>query len=197
VSTAATDAPSRAAALVSLFCTPVDAFARFAGVDPAAVPEPSRGLLDHTSHMTVVMERFHRQLLGLRVVARRDEPGDLHAWYAREILLVTAAGTPVQHGIVRIDLRQVGADTAARIRAAAEPLGRVLIEAGLLREVRRVQLLRVEPGPRLAAVTGMAGERGTVMYGRVADIALAGKAEPAVELLEIVVPPVHAAPAPA
>jgi hypothetical protein len=188
VSTAATDALSRAAALVSLFCTPVDAFARFRAVAPDLVPEPCRGLLDHTSHMTVVMERFHGQLLHLRVVARRDEPGDLHAWYAREILLVTATGTPVQHGIVRIDLRQVGADTAARIRAAAEPLGRVLIEAGLLREVRRVQLLRVQPGPRLLAVTGMDGDRGAVTYGRVADIALAGKAEPAVELLEIVVP---------
>lgn len=188
VSTVATDAFARAAALVSLFAKPVESFARLQPVPAADVPEPYRGLLDHDSHMTVVMERFHRQPLTLRVVARVDERGVPGAWYAREILLVDGAGMPVQHGIVRIDLGQVGAETAARIRAATEPLGKVLIEAGLLRQVRRVELLRVEPGPRLAAVMGLEPGDTPVTYGRVADIALSGKAEPAVELLETVVP---------
>ena len=188
VSTAATDAFARAAALVTLFAKPVESFASLEPVLPSAVPEPYRSLLDHDSHMTVVMERFHRQTLALRVLARIDERVDPAAWYAREILLVDAAGAPVQHGIVRIDLAQVGAETAARIRAATEPLGKVLIDAGLLRQVRRVEILRVEPGPRLASVMGIDPGEKTGTYGRVADISLSGKAEPAVELLETVVP---------
>lgn len=185
----ATDACSRASSLVAPLCRPVEDFARFQELDAAQVPEPYRSLLDHHDHMTVVMERFHRQSLGLRVVARIDERADPRSRYTREILLVDARGEPVQHGIVRIDLAKVGPETAMRIRAAREPLGRVLIEAGLLRRVERVHLLRVDAGPRLAALLGIGHGVERVSYGRVADIALSGEAVPAVELLEIVAPP--------
>lgn len=188
VAPAAADAVSRAERLVALVCRPVGAFARFTAVTANEVPSPERELLDHTSHMTVVMERYHSRELELRVVARiTDRPGS-DEWYAREIMLVDRSGRPVQHGIVRIDLAQVDADTARRIRAATEPLGHVLIDAGLLRDVRGVALLRLEAGPRLAALVGIDDTPAPVLYGRVADIALSGNAAPAVELLETVVP---------
>lgn len=190
------DPVARAVALVQLFCSRDD-FGGLRSVTSADVPEPARTLLDHRSHMTVAMERFHGGDVRLRVVARAEEgcgnrPHD--GWYAREILLETQAGTIVQHGIVRIDLSHLDQHAAAAIREARRPLGRILIEAGMLREVHAVKLLEIMPGPHLQQVLRLKGlgsaETAAVMpvYGRVADIQLDGR--PAVELLEIVAPAV-------
>jgi hypothetical protein len=189
------DPVSRAAALVKLFCS-LDDFGGLRSVSPNDVPEPARTLLDHRSHMTVAMERFHGGDVRLRVVAQADATGSqpLSAgWYAREILLETQAGKIVQHGIVRIDLAHLGPETAAAIREARRPLGRILIDAGMLREVHDVRLLEIVPGPRLQTLfAGLADARAAPIaaarpvYGRVADIQLDGL--PTVELLEIVAP---------
>jgi hypothetical protein len=181
----------RATALVQLVCTPAE-FGLIKSVPAERVPEPARTLLDHRSHMTVAMERFYGGDVRLRVVARLNEqPAALpnNDWYAREILLETEAGTIVQHGIVRIDLTHLAATTAAAIRAARRPLGRILIEAGMLREVHGVSLLHLVPGPHLRKLLGSgAGDDPAAvnsLHGRVAAIELDGR--PAVELLEIVV----------
>jgi chorismate-pyruvate lyase len=181
----------RALRLVRLFCPAVEDFATLTAVAPEAVPAPYRELLDHTNHMTVVMEQFHGEPPQLQVVARwLPEAGRRGDWYAREILLRSAAGKVWQQGIVRIDLDQIDPATAALIRQARLPLGRVLINAGLLREVQHVALVKVVPGRHLATLFG--GESGRVpagsraTYGRVAEISLGGV--PAVELLEIVAP---------
>ena len=189
------DPVQRAAALVELFCR-LDDFGQLRSVSSNDVPEPSRTLLDHRSHMTVAMERFHGGDVRLRVVSQADSTGaqSPHSgWYAREILLETQAGTIVQHGIVRIDLSHLGSETAAAIRGARRPLGRILIDAGMLREVHGVRLLEIVPGPRLQTLfAGLADARAAPIaaarpvYGRVADIQLDGL--PAVELLEIVAP---------
>ena len=183
----------RAEELVRLFAEPGPGFATFRNVDRAEVPEPDRTLLDHTSHMTVAMEGHHGAPLGLRVVARGPDTGtsaDQSPWYAREILLLSPQGALVQYGIVRINLDHVDRTTAAAIRAGRIPLGRVLINAGLLREVHDVSLLEVRPGPRLASLFGGLPKPGVPSpptFGRVAEISLGG--HPAVELLEVVVPP--------
>ena len=125
------------------------------------------------------------------------EHGPNDGWYAREILLETPAGKIVQHGIVRIDLTHLDAPTARAIREGRQPLGRILIEAGMLRDVHGVKLLEIMPGPHLqdlfrltvpgpAGIARTAGMAGAPVYGRVADIQLDGL--PAVELLEIVAP---------
>ncbi len=192
------DPVARAVSLVQLFCR-LDDFGTLRSVPRSEVPEPARGLLDHRSHMTVAMERFHGGDVRLRVVARADNgpghrPGE--GWYAREILLETQSGKIVQHGIVRIDLANLGEATAMAIREARRPLGRILIEAGMLRDVHGVQLLEIVPGPHLQDLFRLtpyrsAGAAGaTLVYGRVADIELDGR--PAVELLEIVAPAVGA-----
>ena len=179
--TAGIDTPvRRALELAALFCRQPADFGSFVEVRPADVPQPARGLLDHRSHMTVAMERHHGGPVGLRVVAERVIETGQSERYAREILLVGPDGAVVQHGIVRIDLAVLQAETAAAIRAAQVPLGRILVEAGLLCDVQNVRLLRVQPGPHLAALLG--GEAAT--FGRVAEIRLGGR--PAIELLEIV-----------
>ncbi|NDC63760.1 MAG: hypothetical protein EBZ59_07225 [Planctomycetia bacterium] len=193
---AADDSAVRARRLAGLFCSPVERFGVFRGVRGEDVPEPFRGLLDHHSHMTVAMERFHGGPLGLRIAAVHDGSGPAAAGpggdgrYSREILLIAPSGRIVQHGIVRLDLGCVDPGVAAVIRAGERPLGRILIDAGLLRHVQRVNLLHVQPGPHLAGLLGLddGTARPRVTYGRVAEISLAGR--PAMELLEIVAPTV-------
>lgn len=183
---------ARARRLVRLFHRDGEGFGRFAAVDAKDVPEPFRGLLDHASHMTVVMERFYGGPVEVVVVAVRGGDGgsaDGRAWYEREILLRSAAGQFVQYGIVRIDLGCVSPAVADRIRAAREPLGRILIAAGMLLEVQRVGLLGVDIGPEFEAIVELDPAMEPLQrrtFGRVAEIALDGA--PAVELLEIVVP---------
>jgi len=177
------DAVARAGRLVDLFCEPRGSFGTFEAVPAAAVPEPDRQLLDHRSHMTVTMERHHGCTVDLRVVAERHPAGAGGDSYAREILLVRPDGVVVQCGIVRIDLATLDAETAAAIRGRAAPLGRILVAAGLLCEVQRVALLRIEAGPHLGRWVG----RQRRLHGRVAEIVVDGR--PAIELLEIVVPP--------
>ena len=184
----------RSLALVGLFGSPEE-FGVVRSVAPDKVPEPARTLLDHRSHMTVAMERFHGGDVRLRVVARSDDGRHQRpraGMYAREILLETQAGQVVQFGIVRIDLAHLDLATADAIREARRPLGRILIDAGLLRDVHNVKLLEIVPGPHLqdlfqrgSSQPGQAAAMSPV-YGRVADIQLDGR--PAVELLEIVAP---------
>ena len=182
----ADDSPAvpRALELVRAMGMDPPSFGRFLPVTADAVPDVPRRLLDHRSHMTVAMERFHGGPVALRVVAERPAAAGPEERYAREILLVRGDGMIVQHGIVRIDLTAVPAQTAAAIRERRTPLGRILIDAGLLCDVQDVRLLEVTAGPHLAALFECAA--GTVAYGRVAEIRVAGIA--AVELLEIVAP---------
>ncbi|NBW96491.1 MAG: hypothetical protein EBR28_07100 [Planctomycetia bacterium] len=183
------DCVARAEALAGLFHRPPAVFAAFAPVRRGTLPEPFGRLLDHASHMTVAMERFYGAPVGVDVVAVRDDgvaTGGGPGWYEREILLHTANGRVVQHGIVRIDLAHVTGQVATSIRAGKSPLGRILIAAGLLLDVQHVGLLDVAIGPRLAALLGREARPTERTFGRVAGIAVAGV--PAVELLEIVAP---------
>jgi hypothetical protein len=170
-------AVARAERLVALFSLP-DAFGAIRTVEAADVPQPHRGLLDHPSHMTVAMERFHGGPVSLQVVATRPASAT-DAGYAREILLLDQRGRRIQYGIVRIDLDMVSQAVANRIRAADTPLGRVLIDAGCLCDVQHVELLDILIGPHLAALIGPGRT-----FGRVATIAVGGR--PTVELLEVV-----------
>jgi hypothetical protein len=175
------DGVTKALELVRLFHSEAVAFGRLTPLSSASLPALPRQLLDHTSHMTVAMERFHGGPVDLRVITRRE---DAAGRYAREIVLATAAGRIVQHGIVRIDLASLAPDSAAAIRAERAPLGRILIAAGLLCDVRDVRLLGIVPGPHLESLLEIGPGRQT--FGRVATIGLDGS--PAVELLEIIAP---------
>jgi hypothetical protein len=171
----------RANALARLFHTPPERFAKFSGVASDDMPPGPRALLDHSSHMTLAMERFHGGPVSLVVVARRQcEDGR----YAREILLTDPSGRVVQAGIVRIDLARFSEANAAAIRSESTPLGRILLAAGLHCDVHDVELVRLHPGPEFASVVGSPST--SPSFGRVASIGLDGVT--IIELLEIVAP---------
>ena len=137
---AAPDAVQRARELARLFHEDLDAFARFAPAAPEELPAGPRQLLDHPSHMTVAMERFHGGPVGLVVASSRL--GD-DGRYAREILLTTPAGRIVwladrnwcsfPPGRIRWILEVV-----AILESAAEP---DLLPLQVVAEARRIEAI--------------------------------------------------------
>jgi chorismate-pyruvate lyase len=170
-----------ASELIGIFYDPPDSLGRFEQVESETVPEIYRGLLDHTNHMTVTVESFHSDQVDVEVL-QSDIVGN---HYRREILLRTHLGQRVvQYGIVRLDLRFLSPKPRDEILAQQKPLGRVLIENKVLREIELFDLFRIECGPILAKFLGVPS--GTITYGRTA--LLYCDEEPAIELLEIVAP---------
>lgn len=147
----------------------------------ASAPPPYDELLDHHAHMTVTVESHYGQSVDVHV-HRHHRHGD---WYAREITLVTAQSRQIaQYGIVRIDVTKLDPSVWRQIESQTTPLGRVLIDNAVLREVELCGLWRVTAGPSLAGLMHL--RVGDVLYGRTALIHCHGA--PAIELLEIVAP---------
>lgn len=157
--------------------------------------------------MTVAMETLHGQAVSLEVLAVAERPAtDADPFgYAREIVLrcprvnpelfpEASCRTPpetgwvVQYGIVGIALERLPGPIAEAIRRQVTPLGRILIEAGLHRQVRDVELLEVVAGQRLRKLFGGAGDApGPRTYGRVAIIDI--EHQPVISLLEVAAVP--------
>ncbi len=167
--------------LTGLFYANLAELGSFEEVLAADVSEPYRSLLAHHEHMTVAVERHHGCGVDVEVLtANRD--GD---YYSRKIILHRQSDRRiVLFGIPRLNLRLVDDAVRAEILAQNKPLGRVLIDHNVLREVQLASLYRVIPGPDLCQLMGLASPLAT--YGRTAFIYCDGY--PAVELLEIVSP---------
>ena len=143
------------------------------------MPASYRKLLDHEKHMTVTVEAFHDDLVDVKVleVETNDD------FYARKILLTKKSDAAVvQFGIVRLNRRLIPSDALAEIESQRTPLGRVLIEQNVMREVKLDALWRVTPHTELKDLFGS----DFATYGRSARLHVNN--ESAVELLEIVAP---------
>jgi chorismate-pyruvate lyase len=106
-------------------------------------------------------------------------------YYSRKIALHRQTDRrTVLFGIPRLNLRLMDDAVRREILNENKPLGRVLIDHNVLREVQLASLYRVTPGPALRQIFGLAEPLAT--YGRTAFIYCDGY--PAVELLEIVAP---------
>jgi chorismate-pyruvate lyase len=151
----------------------------FASVQPDQLPEDYRRLLAHNDHMTTAIESFHGCPVDVQVlIAKRNG-----MVYVREILLRrTSDQAIVQYGIVRLQLSALERRTQDAILSEKIPLGRVLIEHNVLRQVELVELWQIEMGSKLAGFFGKAV--GELTYGRTAMIHFGS--QPALELLEIV-----------
>lgn len=143
------------------------------------MPEPYRQLLDHSQHMTVTMERYHGCPVTLHVLHKHKDVQT----YARSILLARESdGRRVQFGIMRIGLEFLSRSVREAILREDAPLGRILIQNEVFREIEAISLYRVMPAAALAGHLKLPATSPT--YGRTALIHVNG--EPAIELLEIV-----------
>lgn len=167
--------------LVGLFYARGEQLGEFEEVDSHDLERDYRMLLAHDSHMTVTVERFHNGPVNVRVL----ETKQTGSHYARKILLERASdGQVVQFGIMRLDFSCVSPEVRREVESQQTPLGRILIEHNVLREVHLRRLYKVTPGEDLRKLFGI--QPGVVTNGRTAIIQFGG--EPAVELLEIVAP---------
>jgi hypothetical protein len=131
--------------------------------------------------MTVTVEAFYGSPVDVKVLDRRRD-GDT---YARRILLTLQSdGRVVQSGLVRIRLQFCSGPVRAAILAERTPLGRILIEHGVLRRIEPTAYFRVRPGPYLRGWFGR--EEPFDTYGRLGIIHCDER--PAIELLEVLAP---------
>jgi chorismate-pyruvate lyase len=167
--------------LIGLFYNTPDELGRFDSVPASEVPQPYHELLCHRHHMTVTVEHFHQSPVDVRVLQRRTT-GDI---YARKILLPRRTdGRIVLFGIVRMNFAAIDPQVRQEIESESIPLGRVLINHSILRQIELLSLWRVTPGPELSQFFQLSSP--LITYGRTAVIHLNG--QPTIELLEIVTP---------
>ena len=101
-------------------------------VAEADLPRDYRLLLAHQSHMTAVLETYWRTGVRLEVVSVQ-QAGDV---YQRQIMLRTAFDrTPVEAGLVRLDLSLIPPAAVEEILARRAPLGDVLIRHNVMRRI--------------------------------------------------------------
>jgi chorismate-pyruvate lyase len=158
---------------------PADSTVTF--IPAADMPEPYRGLLAHTHHMTVTVEAFYGSPVDVRVLESGRTGDDYH----RRIVL-TPHGTDriVQYGLVRINLGLLDPAVSQEVVGQKTPLGRILIQHNVLRRVEPTAFLRVDPGPTLCRQ--MALTRPVPLYGRTGVIFC--NDQPAIAVLELLSP---------
>lgn len=168
--------------LVALFYDDGSELAKFTEVSAEDLPPISRRLLAHEHHMTVTVEEYHNSKVDVKVL----DTLITETHYAREILLVRQSdGAVVQYGIMRVNLSYLDEPVRREIESQQTPLGRILINHGVLRQVHLFSLWEIEPAGRMRDVLEIPNaEQVPVVYGRTAMISCNG--EPAIELLEVV-----------
>ena len=167
--------------LIGLFYGQVDELASFTPRHFSEMPTVYRRLLAHTGHMTVTVEDRHASPVDVHVLQIHQTP----THYSRKILLRRQSDQRVvQFGIVRLALDTLEPPAREEILSQRTPLGRVLIEHGVMRAVQLLGLWEVSCGNELAEHFGTSV--GHTTFGRTALIYCNG--EPAIELLEIVAP---------
>ncbi len=155
-------------------------------VHESDVPDPFRRLLVHHDHMTTTLRDYHDAPIGLSVLDHELTDDT----YTRKIIL-TLAGSPatradtpsvVEFGIVRIDLAQVPDVVRSEILQRTIPLGDILIQHDILREIEPKWYLAIDPPSPL--LKHFDKPLSATVYGRIGIIHCNGS--PAIQLLEVV-----------
>ncbi|MGE0759847.1 MAG: hypothetical protein AB7F89_11370 [Pirellulaceae bacterium] len=168
-------------ALLDLFYQDAGQVGVFTEVQPADLPDVPRQLLAHDKHMTVTVEAFHGCPVDVKVLESRTSA----THYARRILLHRQSdGQVVLFGLVRLALAVLDPEVRREIESERIPLGRVLIDHNVMRDVRLLSLWRIRPGVELCRHLQLDGTQDC--YGRTA--LLYCDSVPAIELLEILPP---------
>ena len=152
---------------------------QFEPVGVEDLPSKARRLLAHNDHMTVALESFHKSPVSVKAL---DEWRDDSSYARASLLSRQSDGAVVQFGMMRIWLMDLPAAAQEEITSKQAPLGRVLIQHNVLREVELITLWRIMPGKVLQQNLGVADNQ--PIYGRSAQILVDER--PTVQLLEIV-----------
>lgn len=167
--------------LAGLFYGDFSELGSFEEVTSGEMVRNYRMLLAHQDHMTVTVERYHNCPVDVDVLATQLTEDH----YARKILLRRQSDhAVVQFGIVRLDFAYVSDEVRREIESQSIPLGRILINHNVLRDVHLAKLWKVTPGSDLQRLFNLPSP--VASYGRTAVIDCDGM--PAIELLEIVTP---------
>ncbi len=166
--------------LLAPFYPHVEDLGEFHRILPAELPDDYRRLLEHDGHMTITLEEYHGCRVHLEVL--RSDLVDQA--YVRKIVLRRANDQRVVlFGVVRLNLDLLPPQAVVEIQDESKPLGYVLIEHDILREVERLASWRIRTRTELRDLFGHA--QSETLYGRTAIIHCNGV--PAIELLEIVI----------
>ena len=166
-------------ALVRLFYGSVAELGDFQEVDHNELPNACRAMLANDRHMTINLEAHHGS--PVEVVVMASGRSETHYW--RKILLKRQKdGAVVLFGIVRITRVLLSEEIRDKIESEQIPLGRILIDENVLRNVRLLSLWRIAPCLELRQVFGLSSQR--PCYGRTALIYCDNA--PVIELLEVI-----------
>ena len=166
--------------LVDIFYDDPSELGEFRELPQTELPGEYQSLLAHDAHMTVTLEEFHQSEVSVEVLDFQRTA----THYSRKIILRRISdNVPVLYGIVRLSLDFLPEHVQLEIVAQKTPLGRVLIQNNILRNVKLLTLWEVKPGAELEQIYADASIKDPVCYGRTALIYCDGL--PAVELLEI------------
>lgn len=167
--------------LYSTFDEPESNIPSCVAVAPADMPQPDRDLLAHHSHMTVTLENFIGAPVNVTVLTSRRNGQR----YARKILLTNSkTGEVVMFGIMRFNFDHCSDEVRDKIVEEKTPLGRILIQHGVMRRVTCHAMLRIKPNSDLRECFKIPSSE--PVYGRFATIFCDN--EPAVDLLEVTAP---------
>ena len=164
--------------LIGLFFGHADGLGKFNQVTADSIDEPHRSLLNHDHHMTVTVEKFHSSPVDVEVLQEKR----VDNLYSREICLRKQSDDQiVQYGIVQLNFNHLEELVRNEITNRNRPLGRILIDHDVLRQVKLLSLYKIAPSDYLKSRLGCDCD---FVYGRTAIIFC--NDEPAIELLEIV-----------
>lgn len=158
---------------------PLPAVTLLAGPD---VPRPYRDLLVHEEDMTSVLERYHGEAIGLRVLRAGPQDG---AWTREVVLVASGSGKPVEFGAIRIHLDRFGPRPRGMILEGRRPLGGILKEEGLSYRCRPAAFFRVRSDTIINTVLELDGEQ--PLFGRY-NVLYDPTDRPLAEVVEILPP---------
>lgn len=164
--------------MVALFFESVNELGQFQLIGQSEVPEPQNSLLNHDRHMTVTVEKFHSSPVDVTVQQEKHQQN----FYSREIRLSRQSDNQtVQYGIVRLNFNHLDENVQSEILGQSKPLGRILIDHDVMRQVKLLSLYEIVPTKYLQSNLSTSAAK---VFGRTAIIYC--NQEPAIELLEIV-----------
>ncbi|TVS19892.1 MAG: hypothetical protein EA424_06785 [Planctomycetaceae bacterium] len=166
-------------ALTKIYYASPDELAGFREIQEDDLPSIYHTLLAHHQHMTVTLEAHNGCPLEVDVL--RSETTKTH--YHRKVLLRRIGDQEVVlFGIVRINRGLLPAEVRTEIEAESTPLGTILINRNIYRNVRLLSFWEVEPRDELSGIFEF--DSPGPLYGRTALIYCDDV--PVIELLEIV-----------